>query len=128
MRLGSDFWSMERGVAVFPIGTQGRLVAEHGRGADFGIAAVVRAVGGDLGGYRFAGCRRAVVTRGVNCSGSRPTTRRRLEPTTVLVRPERLRLQPADSLLPVITDLVQKTGLGRRVESSFPDPSGSIFH
>ena len=53
-----------RAIAIRPIATQGCLMAEPGRGADFGAAAVVRAVGGDLGDYRLVGYRRAVVTCG----------------------------------------------------------------
>jgi hypothetical protein len=42
--------------------------------------------------------------------------------------PRRSRLQPANNLLPVLADLVEKTGLGRRMESSFPDSFSRHFH
>src|SRR5271167_4013749 len=73
-----------RTIVTLPIGTQGCLLAEQRRGADFGVAAVTRALGGDLGGSRLAGYGRAVVTWGrtvarwpINPGLIRPGSRRR---------------------------------------------------
>src|SRR4029077_6964973 len=49
-------------IVIPPIGMQDRLFAEQRRGADFGVAAVTGALGGDLGRCRLAGFGRAVVT------------------------------------------------------------------
>ena len=49
-------------MATPSIGMQGCLLADQRRGVDFGVAAVIRALGSDLRGCRLAGSGRALVT------------------------------------------------------------------
>jgi hypothetical protein len=55
-----------KAMALSPVGTRGGVLAEQRPGADLGVAAVIRALGGDLGGYRPAGYVRAAVTSEAN--------------------------------------------------------------
>jgi hypothetical protein len=48
-----DLRSVERAIGVLPIGTQAGVPSEQRRGADFRAAAVIRALGGDLGRCRL---------------------------------------------------------------------------
>jgi hypothetical protein len=59
----ADCWSVGEELSTsFRLESKSRLLVEQRRGADFGVAAVIRALGGNLGGRCHAGYRRAVVT------------------------------------------------------------------
>ena len=101
-----------RTLAIPPIGMQGRLSDEQRRGARLGVAAVTRALGGDLGGYRLAGYGRAMVISAANC---RPVADKpRLIRQGSHLRPAQLRLSirsgPATGVMAVRRKLAERSG------------------